>query len=238
MNPITLDSTIEAILAAVPESANVFEKMGIDYCCGGKATLEKACKGRGIDPETVLEAIRGGAKGDSEEAAGPDPEAMTPAELADHVERVHHAYLWEALDQLNALTMKVAAVHGGRDARLIELRNVYIDLAKELADHMLKEEQILFPMIRRLQDSTGPQHFHCGSVGNPIRKMDLDHEEAGAALFRIRNLTDGFIPPSTACFSYRKMLSGLEAMEKDLIEHMRKETYILFPKALALESAG
>jgi regulator of cell morphogenesis and NO signaling len=215
MSRITLESTIETILAEAPESAGVFEKMGIDYCCGGKATLAKACAGRGLDPEAVLSALQGGRPGAEEDAAVPDAEAMTAADLADHIERVHHAFLWDTLDSLNALTMKVAAVHGSRDARLIDLRNVYIDLARELSDHMLKEEQILFPMIRRLQDSAGPQQFHCGSVGNPIRKMDMDHEEATAALFRIRNLTDGFVPPPTACYSYRKMLSGLEAMEKD-----------------------
>ena len=102
--------------------------------------------------------------------------------------------------------------------------------------YMLKEEQILFPMIRQLEASQSVPAFHCGSVGNPIGQMELEHDQAGAALVQLRALTDGFNPPDWACNTYRAMLDALAGLEHDLHQHVHKENNILFPRAIALES--
>ena len=101
---------------------------------------------------------------------------------------------------------------------------------------MLKEEQILFPLIRELDQAATAPSFHCGSVGNPIRMMEMEHQNAGAALGRIREMTTDYEIPEGACNSFRAMLSGLEHLEADLHLHIHKENEILFPKASEMEA--
>ncbi|MCC7145030.1 MAG: hemerythrin domain-containing protein, partial [Phycisphaeraceae bacterium] len=100
----------------------------------------------------------------------------------------------------------------------------------------MKEEQILFPLIRQLERADGPLTFHCGTIANPIRQMELEHDRAGDALAVMRRATDDYQPPDWACNTYRAMLDGLERLEKDMHQHVHKENNVLFPKALALEN--
>lgn len=237
MSIVNPNMTIEEIIARFPPAAEVFETVGIDYCCGGKSTLEMACKVRGISTALVLDRL--------EKQAGPGPaerapeafESLSASALADHIEQAHHQPLWLELDRLDALSAKVARVHGAKEPRLNAVREVFLEFAHDLSEHMVKEERILFPLIRSLEASGPEAASHCGSVANPIRQMESDHEQAEAALARLRELTDGYVPPDYACFSYRSLLTGLERMEADLREHMRKESQYLFPKAVQLERA-
>ncbi len=235
MSRITKDMTIDSIVAQLPVATEVFETVGIDYCCGGKSTLEMACKGRGISVAMVLERL--GIQSDLEPTTADfdELENLSASELANHIERIHHQPLWADLERLDALSEKVARVHGHKEPRLMTMREVFLELVRDLSDHMTKEERILFPMIRSLETHGLYGASHCGTVANPIRQMESDHEQAEAAMLRIRELTDGFIPPDYACFSYRSLLSGLERMEADLRIHMRKESTLLFPKAVKLE---
>ncbi len=241
MNSVSKDDSIEAIIAAIPASISVFERMNIDYCCGGKVSLASACASRGLAIQDVLKALNADSADSRRTGANPsakptDPtEGMSASQLVDFIETTHHAFLWGEMDVLKKLTAKVAMAHGGSDSRLFEVRERFMELAAELTSHMLKEEQVLFPLIRRIEDSEAPFLSPCGSVANPIRKMDADHDDAVQALMKLRELTDGFTPPHTACFSYRSMLTGLERMEEDLREHIRKETEVLFPKVVQLE---
>lgn len=227
--------TVGSIVAQRPAVSRVFEQAGIDYCCGGKIPLGDVCQKQGIDPQTFLASLEEWAA-----AAGTEPvvdaAAMTLTGLADHIEGTHHAYLKTELPRLGALTTKVAAVHGEHDTRLAEVRDTVAGLAAEMSQHMLKEEQILFPMIRQLEASQAVPAFHCGSVANPIGQMEREHDQAGVALVQLRTLTDGFTPPAWACNTYRAMLDALAGLEHDLHQHVHKENNILFPRALALES--
>jgi len=155
--------------------------------------------------------------------------------LADHIEATHHAYLRTELPRLCTLTSKVASVHGDKDVRLAAVRDTLAALAAEMGQHMLKEERILFPMIRQLDASESVPAFHCGSLANPIGQMELEHDQAGAALVQLRALTDGFNPPEWACNTYRAMLDALAHLEQDLHQHVHKENNILFPRAIELE---
>jgi regulator of cell morphogenesis and NO signaling len=237
MPNISLNTSIEDIIALQPSSAAVFEKMGIDYCCGGKATLQSASISRGLNPDAVLKIITGQTDSSSPQARENWAEDMSPSELVEHIEKVHHAKLWDELDRLDALTTKVAKVHGPADGRLAQVCDIFLDLERELSDHMRKEEQVLFPLIRQIEDSQEPVNSHCGSISNPIRQMDADHDQADIAFLKIRNLTDNYTPPAHACYSYRAMLTGLEQMENDLRVHMHQETNVLFPKIIKLEAA-
>ena len=219
-----------------PQRSRVFDRLHIDYCCGGKRTLEEACTKRGLDLKTVIAELEAF---DAEAEAQGDavrPANLTMTELADDIERTHHAYLREELPRLGDLVKKVSAVHGQAHPWLTGLTSVYAELVAELEPHMLKEEQILFPLIRELDQATTTPSFHCGSVGNPIRMMEMEHQNAGAALDRIREMTTDYEIPEGACNSFRAMLSGLEHLEADLHLHIHKENEILFPKASEMEA--
>jgi regulator of cell morphogenesis and NO signaling len=235
MTVLRIQDTVGEIVARRPALSRVFEAAGVDYCCGGKRTLEDVCRQKGLEPQSFLALLEQSA---SETDGEPivDAAAMSLSDLIDHIHEAHHAYLRSELPRLNGLTEKVAAVHGANDVRLHQLRQTVLMLASELTSHMMKEEQILFPMIRRLDLSDIPPTFHCGSIANPIRQMELEHYDAGGGLEQIRTLTDDYSPPDWACNTYRAMLDALAHLERDMRQHIHKEDNILFPRALELEA--
>jgi regulator of cell morphogenesis and NO signaling len=162
---------------------------------------------------------------------------MSLTELIDHIETTHHAYLREELPRLAGMTREVAFMHGGRDERLHEVEGTFRTLAAELWCHMLKEEQCLFPMIKQLEANQQAATSRCGTVANPIRQMEFEHDDADAALARLRDLTAGFEPPEWAGKIYRALLARLAHLETDMHCHIHKENGILFPRALELESS-
>jgi len=160
---------------------------------------------------------------------------MSLTKLADHIERTHHVYLQSELPRLNDITENVAALHGGKDPRLHHVRQTFLALAAELSSHMMKEEHILFPMVRQLEESDEAPIFHCGTLANPIRQMQMEHDQADSALGRLRELTDGFATPEWACNTYRSLLDALAHLERDLHQHIHEENEVLFPRALEME---
>jgi regulator of cell morphogenesis and NO signaling len=231
---ITSHSTVGEIVARQPLLAGIFERVGIDYCCGGRKTLAEACAAQGLDAATVAVMLDAAIA-----LAGPRPvvdaAGMSLTALADHIEATHHAYLKEELPLLLDKAERVAAEHGGRDARLRDVAATMRDLADEMFHHMAKEEQILFPLVRALEQGEA-MAGHCGSIGNPIRQMEAEHDSAGGAVARLRELTDGFAPAAESCNTHRALLAGLARLEIDLHEHVHKENNILFPRSLALEA--
>ena len=135
------------------------------------------------------------------------------------------------------LMAKVFAAHGARHSELSYLTDVFADLRHELESHMFKEERILFPLIKRLEAARAPFPVHCGTVENPIRVMEHEHQTVGSALARIRLLTSNYQPPADGCGSFTALYDGLASLEADLHRHIHKENNILFPRAAAIESA-
>lgn len=235
MTAFQIHDTVGEVVARRPELVHLMEAAHIDYCCGGKKTLAEVCREKGLEPEAFLTTLEQAASANNEEAVV-DAAAMSLTELADHIEATHHAYLREEFPRLNMLTERVVSVHGTDDPRLREVRETFLALAGEMASHMMKEEQILFPMIRRLDASDGLPAFHCGSIANPIRQMEVEHHDAGAALERMRMLTDEYTPPTWACNTYRAMLDSLAQLERDMHIHVHKEDSVLYPRALQREA--
>ena len=233
MSTIAIEKTVGQLVAEQPARSRVFEKAGIDYCCGGKKPLGQACAEKGIDTDALVREI------EALDAAAPAPEVdwtqESLAKLCDHVQHTHHDYLKESLPRLTWLTEKVANAHGDRDFRLAQLAAVFHAFRQELEAHMMKEEMVLFPLIRRMESAGTLAHSHCGSVQNPIRVMLMEHDDAGEALAKMRALTDDFTPPQTACNTYRAMLNVLAELEADMHQHVHKENNILFPRAEDLE---
>lgn len=234
---IELTTTVGELVRERPARSRIFEQLQIDYCCGGAVPLGEACAKRGLDPQAVAQQIR---QLDAEPATGDeepiDADAMTLTDLANHIEQTHHAYLKAELPRLAAMTQKVFEVHGESDPRLAEVRRIFAGLHQELSSHLMKEEQVLFPMIRQLESSDHVPAFHCGTVANPIRQMEYEHDGAGHALAILRDSTDGYQPPEWACNTYRAMLAGLQQLEWDLHQHIHKENNVLFPKAIWREA--
>jgi regulator of cell morphogenesis and NO signaling len=234
MASIRVDDTVGAVVARHPGLSRVFETMGIDYCCGGKKTLDEACRIKELDPEALLLALDEVVS--SEDAPVVDAAALSLTELVDHIEQTHHVYLRDESPRILELTDKVASVHGKKEPRLHEVRETSRALLEELSGHLMKEEQVLFPMVRQLDASSTTPVFHCGSLANPLGQMEREHDEAGAALARLSELTDGYAPPDWACNTFRAMLDALARLEGDLHQHIHKENNVLFPRALEMEA--
>lgn len=234
MSILSTQSTVGELVKDRPARSRVFERLKIDYCCGGKLPLVEACAKKGLDPDVVLQQIQAD---DAQDAQLIDADAMGLAELADHIEQTHHAYLRDELPRLEFMTRKVSARHGDREPRLHAIRDTFIGFQQELYAHMMKEERILFPMIRQIDHADRPPQFHCGSLANPIRVMEQEHDSAGDALGRIRQLTDDFTPPEWACNTFRALYDALAALELNMHHHVHKENNVLFPKAIAREAA-
>ena len=225
--------TIGELVRNHPVRSRVFERLGIDYCCGGKIPLDAACTQHGLDVAAVLEMLAEVEQTNDDGLV--DADAMELAELADHIERTHHAYLKDELPRIAALLEKVSSVHGARETRLVAIRETFLSFQAELSQHMMKEEQVLFPMIRALDQSDEPPAFHCGSLANPIRVMEDEHDNAGAAMAAFRRLTDDYAPPEWACNTLHATYDALARLEADMHHHVHKENNVLFPKAIARE---
>jgi regulator of cell morphogenesis and NO signaling len=235
MNTIETQTTVGEVVRSRPSLSRVFEDEDIDYCCGGKKSLEEVCREKELDLQELLARLEEYAE-NSEEQSSFDPASMSLTDLLDHIEQSHHTYLRSELPRLDKITEKVASVHGEKDSRLLQVRRTFLDLSAELSSHMMKEEQILFPMVRQLEGSEEAPMFHCGALANPIRQMEVEHDGAGFALKTLRNLTDSYVPPEWACNTYRAMLDALAQLERDLHQHIHKENNVLFPRVLEKES--
>jgi regulator of cell morphogenesis and NO signaling len=234
LDGIDPNKKVGELVAERPARSAVFDRLGIDYCCGGKTPLERACREKGIEIGDVTREI---AASDSRTRAENETDwRLVPmGDLVDHIVSVHHDYLRRELPRLAGLTAKLVAAHGARHPELAEVRDTLESLQEELESHMFKEERILFPMIKQLQVAMELPRFHCGSIKYPIVVMENEHECTGAALARLRTLTDGYQAPEDACPAYRATLAGLAELESDLHRHIHKENEILFVRAWATE---
>ena len=240
MNTLSREMTVGELAATQPASVRVFEAHQIDFCCGGKTPLDEACRTRGIDTDALLREIGAAAAGVPEEK---DWTSAQAPDLIDHIVGAHHAYLKTELPRLESMLAKIRSKHAARHGAVLDpLAETFGSLKEELESHLMKEERILFPMIRLLaeerQSGSEPAEFHCGSVKNPLRVMFLEHDSAGAALERMRSLTKDYTPPEDACATFRAFYWGLAELERDLHRHIHLENNILFPKAVALESGS
>ncbi|HPU38222.1 MAG TPA: iron-sulfur cluster repair di-iron protein [Microthrixaceae bacterium] len=227
---ITTDATLASIVDANPDAARILEHHQLDYCCGGQQTLGQACDEHQIDPAAIIAEL------DAVPPAAADWTTMGPAELVDHLESTHHRYLHEELPRLAALARKVAEVHGERHEELHRVESTFTELKDDLEPHLMKEERVLFPMIRELANATTTPEFHCGSIDNPIRMMRFEHDRAGELLVELRDASNGFQSPDDACGSYQALYRGLEELEADTHLHVHKENNVLFPAVEALEA--
>jgi regulator of cell morphogenesis and NO signaling len=231
----TIHTSINDFITEDVRRTGVFEELGIDSCCGGHRTLVEACAEKGIDPEAVLNRLMADSPENDPVAVVVEGMDGSLSEAVDHLLETHHKYLKEALPRLAALLDKVVNAHVTRHPELKTVRKLFGELQADLEPHLMKEEQVLFPIIKVLETSGGNADFHCGSVLNPIRVMQAEHEQALTLFEKIRATTQNFKMPEDGCGSYRLLLTGLEELETDTRLHIQKENEILFPQVLALQ---
>ena len=229
-NPIDLSVAVGTLVRESPRASRVFERMGIDYCCGGKQSLEDACRRRNLDPRIVANELQS-ALSEPTESSDENFASLSQTEMCDTIVATHHEFLKSELPRLTTLLAKVRQVHGGKYPWLGDLDLAFTRLREELVPHMFKEEQVLFPAIRSLEKSSSLPAFPFGSIENPIHMMEHEHNEAGAALEQIREATSDFSIPADACNTCRALLDGLRELQSDLHMHIHKENNILFPLA-------
>jgi regulator of cell morphogenesis and NO signaling len=233
----TLDTTIRDIVAGDFRTAAVFERYRIDFCCKGDRPLARACEEAGVPVDALLKDLAAVFATDRPDA--PSFADWTCSALVSHIVNTHHAYVRQAIPTLLAHTTKVAEVHGGRHPELNDIARLFAGVATEMDTHMFKEERILFPHIVAAEQAihagrpAGAPPF--GTVANPIHMMEMEHESAGDAMARIRELSNAYQPPEDACTTYQACLRELEAFENDLHGHVHLENNILFPKAIQME---
>lgn len=230
--------TVGEIVAADIRTAEVFKRLGIDFCCNGKRTLMDACVRAEVPIKTVVETLY---KLPTEERRSSEKfDEWELGFLADYVLAVHHGYLYDNLPFIEELVVKVAAKHGDRYPTLHLVQQAYVALKADLLSHLQKEEIALFPIIKELaaakRNPAIPQTGRPLSIKAPVACMEHEHQDAGSLLFQLRELTNDYTPPADACNSHRLMLAKLAELEADLMQHIHLENNILFPKAIALEN--
>ena len=231
--------TVRELALEIPAATRVFEKFGIDYCCGGKRSLQDACEAANLPVDDVLESLQSVAtsgnmnQNESKWGAGP----LT--DLIAHITNKHHKYTREEIARLGPLFERVCSAQGRNHRELFEAQEKFRSLARELSTHMMKEEVVLFPYIERMEEARTegqpilPAPFV--TVQNPVSIMIHEHDSAGDLLRSLRAMTNGYNPPPEACLSYKTLYSALEEFERDLHQHIHLENNILFPRAIEME---
>jgi regulator of cell morphogenesis and NO signaling len=233
---ISEQKTVAEVVTKNIKTAHVFKKHGIDFCCGGGITIEKACAKNGVD-YAVLEKELEEIDENVQKVHNYDSWDLTF--LIDYIINTHHAYVEESIPILLQYAAKVANVHGHHYKEVVEINALVIAIAKELAIHMQKEENILFPYIKQLviADKQGLELEtpDFGTANNLIESMEDEHENAGDIFKQITNLSNNYTPPKEACNTFRAFYSKLQEFEENLHQHVHLENNILFPKTIKLE---
>jgi len=232
---IDSERTVGELAVGAPGAARVFERAGLDFCCGGKKPLREACREQGVDLEEILAALRA-----SEEERAPAPDAHWQLEplptLIAHIVERHHQYVRRETPHIETWLEKCIAAHGSRHPELMRIRHTFMAMAGGMAQHMAKEELILFPAINRMVAGRTDPSGGATSLTQPVRMMLVEHDHAGRDLAEIRKLGGDFMPPPDACNTYRTLYQALGEFEADMKQHVHLENNILFPRALALEA--
>jgi regulator of cell morphogenesis and NO signaling len=221
--------TLAQIVNENHQAAALFEKYGLDFCCKGKRSLQVACKEKDLAVEKLTTELENMVKPDT---SSNKPHQRSLSEIVDQIVNTHHAYVKQQAPQIFAWLQKVTSKHGSRHAELFEIFESFDALQQEMQMHMRKEELVLFPYIKQLEE--GRVDVGMMDIHSPIAMMEHEHAEAGELLEKIRKLTNSYTAPADACTTYKVSFDSLEAFEFDLHRHIHLENNTLFPKAIDL----
>ena len=224
--------TLAQIVNENHQTAAVFEKYSLDFCCKGKRSLDKACAENNLPVEVVIGELT--TMSAENQPSSMDSDTVSLTELTNYIVSTHHGYTKKELPQIFAWLQKVSAKHGDRHPELYRIFECFASLKEELEDHMRKEELILFPRIVEMENSADYSKISPLYLQAPVTLMEHEHEQAGILLKEIHRYSNNYIPPADACTTYRLSFAALQAFEADLHRHIHLENNILFPKAIKL----
>ena len=227
------EKTIADIVTADIRTASIFKRYGIDFCCGGGKILSDVCKEKKIRVSKITNDIEKLNSTKNEK----NYNKMSVNALIKHIIETHHKYVKEKIPTIKDFAKKVSKVHGKNYPETNLIYHLFLRLSDELLDHMNKEEEILFPKIKILIDKTYSKSvfFSYGTILNPIKMMEMEHESAKKVLKEIEELSNKYTPPLSACNTYRALYNSLEEFQDDLHIHIHLENNILFPKVLKFD---
>jgi regulator of cell morphogenesis and NO signaling len=237
MNQLMTQKKVGGIVASNFKTAKVFTSYGIDFCCKGGISLEEACANKGVDMDQVLKELAKASKIPEEVVYA----SLSPSELITHIINNHHQYVENTLPILTSYLQKLATVHGERHPEILEIRDEFQAAAEALSQHMRKEELILFPYIKAMEEARN-NNFplsvpHFGHINNPIQMMEEEHDTEGERFRTISKLSSNYNPPADGCQTYKVAFAMLKEFEEDLHTHIHLENNILFPAAISLFTA-
>ncbi len=233
--------TVAEIVANDYRTAEVFKKHGIDFCCGGKKTIERVCRDKAVNIDILQKEIE--AIQNTEDISEHAFNEWSLSFLIDYISNVHHAYVKRNMSLITEFAQKVALVHGDHNPENRDIAKLWDSIVSDLTQHMQKEELMLFPYIKKLEQySLGelkqfPKAVF-GTAKNPIRMMENEHDLAGNLMKHIEIISNNFTPPAHACNTYRVLYAKLQEFQNDLHAHIHLENNILFPKAIQLEDVS
>ncbi|MEO6391563.1 MAG: iron-sulfur cluster repair di-iron protein [Pyrinomonadaceae bacterium] len=233
-------TTVRDLAVEIPGATRVFEKLKIDYCCGGGQTLAAACATAHISTDEVERLLEQASTAPNQAQGSETFDTAKLSLLIEHIVNLHHFFTKQEVDRLDALAEKVFLAHGANHPELASVKQLVNDLGNDLRPHMMKEERVLFPYIVNLEESA-TQHLPAtappfGTVQNPVRMMMAEHDAVGDLLVKLREVTNNYTVPADGCFSYQTLYHALVALEEDLHQHIHLENNILFPRAVAMET--
>ncbi len=239
MSTITVAMTLGEIAARIPQATRIFEDFGIDYCCGGKKSLQDACTSSQISAQDLLQLIQDSQTTEPETEQMHDWTRESLASLIAHIKGTHHKYTRAEIDRVTPMLRRVLSVHGTNHPELQRINSEFEALASELLDHMIDEEIVLFPYITRMEEcGTGRRTAELSglsSLREPVATLVFQHDSAGDKLRAIRQASCDYRAPEDACMTYRAVFRALADFEADLHQHIHLENNILFPRATAVE---
>lgn len=235
MSTFDLSTPVGEIVARFPSTSRIFDRAGVDFCCGGKRSLSEACQGKALAADRLLAELEAELATVAGEPDASLADAPLPA-LARYIVERFHVPLREELPRLGRMAERVLEAHGRAHPEVVpELVQIFRAFRPELEEHMAKEEADLFPAIEALEGAAPDLGGRLSPIAAQIAALEGDHDGAGAALARLRELTAGFTPPAGACNTFRALYDGLAHLESEMHLHVHLENHVLFPRAAARE---
>ncbi|MGQ1783976.1 MULTISPECIES: iron-sulfur cluster repair di-iron protein [unclassified Saccharicrinis] len=234
---IDIKTSVGDIVKANFKTAQIFEKNGIDFCCGGGISLGEACKKSNIDARLLVPELQ--AKVEQNDADSRYIDSLELDELCDYIEKRHHSYVNENIPFIQQKLQKLCDVHGANHPELYEVKELFDGAAANLSMHLKKEELMLFPYIRKMvkykkEALKGDSEF--GEAQKNIDLLDEEHQTEGGRFEKISTLTSSYTCPPDGCGTYQVTYQTLKEFENDLHRHIHLENNILFKKALIIEN--
>jgi len=228
MNLINSNQSIGEIVSILPKASDVFKEYHIDFCCGGNRPLIDAIKEQNLDEQAVLKKLSEAYEETRKLTNHVDFRTMPSSELIDYIVNTHHIFLKTILPELSELTATILRVHGPNHSELFKVHKLFHNLKTELEQHLIKEEEILFPMIKEYENSQSYELLK--RIDDDLKETEDEHETAGNVIKELRKVTNDYSIPEDACSTYRRTFDKLKEVEADLFQHIHLENNILFKR--------